>query len=516
MVTCAIYARVSDESQVRGESIGHQISFAKAFAQRKTIDTNEIWETPEELIFVDEGITGTSLVKRPQVQRLIRAARERAFQVVLFKGISRFARDTVDALIMLRTLTACGVRVISMEENYDSQRDSAEFVFTIHSALAQAESEKTAIRVRMGAMEKAKSGKWNGRVPDGYVLNHETKHLEIDEAFSPVIEEVFNLYVGGMGCRRIAESLNERSIYTKHGNPWSARQVARLLQNPAYVGDVVYGRRTRQFAVPDESHGFARRKITKRVEHESHVVVCEGAHPPIVSRELFERVQEIVRSRETAPGRTGNIHLLTRGILRCTCGSSMAVKYNGHGTPYYRCVGQMDKGRTFCKQKFLRADAVEEAILCQVRNDVSKVLCFDDVVEPRKRDGRVYLREVDREITQQHKRTRLMFAKFAEGHLSEEQFAQVNRFIKQRLEFLYGVRKKLSTLKSPQPKESEFERRVRGYVDMHLGDTKTHRRRARELLELLVDHVDVLTVRPGVIELSVTYRFADRHSSVVE
>jgi site-specific DNA recombinase len=105
--------------------------------------------------------------------------------VVLFKGISRFACDTVDALLMLRTLTACVVRVISMEENFDSRRDSAEFIFTIHSALAQAESEKTAIRVRVGASQKAKWGKWNGQPPDGYILNPNTKHLKIDESTAP-------------------------------------------------------------------------------------------------------------------------------------------------------------------------------------------------------------------------------------------------------------------------------------------------------------------------------------------
>src|SRR5579875_3588601 len=143
MLICAVYARVSDASQVRGESIDHQIRFCREIARLRSAESGEAWHIPEDLVYVDAGVSGTSLVKRTEAQRLIQDAREGRFQVVLFKGISRFARDTVDALVMLRTLLACGVRVLSMEENYDSQRDGAEFLFTIHSALAQAESEKT-------------------------------------------------------------------------------------------------------------------------------------------------------------------------------------------------------------------------------------------------------------------------------------------------------------------------------------------------------------------------------------
>lgn len=141
MPTCAINARVSDESLLKGESIEHIISLCQEVARRRSIETGEPWIVTHALTYVDGGITGTSLVKRAEVQRLLRDARVRKFDVVQFKGISRFARDTVDALVMLRSLLACGVRVVSMEENFDSQRDHAEFVFTIHSALARAESE---------------------------------------------------------------------------------------------------------------------------------------------------------------------------------------------------------------------------------------------------------------------------------------------------------------------------------------------------------------------------------------
>ncbi|GMA56456.1 hypothetical protein GCM10025858_09590 [Alicyclobacillus sacchari] len=243
---CAIYARVSDESQVHGDSLDHQIAYAREYARRRASDAEEVWVVPDELVYVDEGITGLSMVKRPAVLRLLEDARHGRFDVLLCKGISRFARDTVDALTMLRSLIACGVQVISIEENFDSHRDRAEFVFTIHSALAQAESEKTSVRVRLGAMQKARSGRWNGRPPDGYRLNRETQRLEIDDEQALVIRQIFAMYLAGFGCRAIAERLNQQGIVTANGKLWSQRRIARILQNPVYCGEIVYGRRTKR------------------------------------------------------------------------------------------------------------------------------------------------------------------------------------------------------------------------------------------------------------------------------
>jgi site-specific DNA recombinase len=63
MTLCAIYARVSDESQLKGDSIEHQISYCKEHARRRSLDDGVQWIAPESFMYVDEGITGTSMVK---------------------------------------------------------------------------------------------------------------------------------------------------------------------------------------------------------------------------------------------------------------------------------------------------------------------------------------------------------------------------------------------------------------------------------------------------------------------
>ncbi|MCL6599897.1 MAG: recombinase family protein [Alicyclobacillus macrosporangiidus] len=505
MPTCAIYARVSDESQVKGDSIEHQIAFCKEVARRRSLEGGEPWLTPDTLVYVDEGITGTSLVKREQVQRLIRDAREHKFDIVLFKGISRFARDTVDALLMLRTLLSCNVRVISMEENFDSHRDNAEFVFTIHSALAQAESEKTAIRVRMGATQKAKQGKWNGKAPDGYVLNPETKRLEIDPEFAPVIREVFALYLDGYGCRRIANILNERGIRTKQGKLWTQRNISRLLRNPAYVGDVAYGRRERKLAVPDEHDPLSLRKKTVWVSDPERVIVCRNAHPAIIDRETFSKVAVLIAKRRNMPGRTGKLHLLTKGLMRCRCGSSMTIKYNGRGTPYYRCVGQADKGRSFCGQRYIRAQDVEEAVLRRVKEDIAEVLRLDQVAvtyhPSQELDMR--LREVEHQIEAQLRKSQLLFDQFANGTLSEEQFVRMNQDLRDRIAALRRSQQELHQLRDKLALHVDAQTLIKDAMHNLLSLNTKDAQATRQILEVLIDRV--LVTEKGI---EIQYRFA--------
>lgn len=505
MLRCAIYARVSDESQVRGDSIDHQISFCREIARRRGLDDGEEWLLPENLVFVDAGVTGTSLVKREAVQKLIREAKKKSFDVVLFKGISRFARDTVDALLMLRTLVASGVRVISIEENFDSYRDSAEFVFTIHSALAQAESEKTAVRVRMGAAQKAKQGKWNGQAPEGYLLNTETQRLEPDFPYARLIQEIFALYLRGYGVRKIASSLNERGRRTRKGNLWSQRTISRILRNPVYVGDVVYGRRERRLAAPTHEDGLASRKRTVWVENPDDVIVFPNAHPSLVDRTVFESVQAVMATKRQATGRSGGLHLLSRGIAKCQCGSSLTVRYNTVGTRYYRCVAQSDKGRSFCQQPFLRADELESLVLTQFREDALKRFSFEvpTVVYGNPSPMERELRETEEIQKKLIRSSQLLFEQFAEGYVSKEQFTTINDDYRARIGVLSQRREKLLEFKNEASWRECNESTLRAAFAQFVSPRSEDLELTRQLLETCIENITVTN-----FNVTIQYRFA--------
>ncbi|KRW92890.1 hypothetical protein SD51_01005 [Alicyclobacillus tengchongensis] len=494
---CAIYARVSDESQVHGDSLEHQIAYAREYARLRASDADEIWLAPDELVYVDEGITGLSMVKRPAVLRLLDDAKLGRFDVLLCKGISRFARDTVDALTMLRLLIACGVRVLSIEENFDSDRDRAEFVFTIHSALAQAESEKTSVRVRLGAMQKARSGRWNGRPPDGYRLNRETQRLEVDDEEAPIIRQIFAMYRAGVGCRAIAERLNRQGIATPNGKLWSQRRIARILQNPVYCGEIVYGRRTKRMRFRRGQFGVVERR-SDWVRDEAEIVRVFEAHPAIIDRETFAAVAHCLEERRLHRGRVGSVHLLV-GLARCVCGGRLVTKENGRHTLYYRCARQAEYGRSACNAPYVRADDLEQAVIQRVREDVLTYLPLKDrLIADRPLYRQVTEVERSRLVAQFEK----LFAAYASGALSLEQFDHLNGPLRERLASLEAV----SEGSDNHQQEASLGDLILSWLTVRPYESE-YTSVQRRILAALVQEVRLTSFRPD-ISVSICYTFS--------
>ncbi|MCY0897300.1 MAG: recombinase family protein, partial [Alicyclobacillaceae bacterium] len=124
----AIYVRVSTDSDAQKDSPDNQIATCKEYAQEHDMTVSS------EFIYNDAGVSGTEMEQRREVQRLLHDARCGRFDVVLFVAISRFSRDLSDALQMKKRLeTVYGIRMVSIEEGYDSAIDgrNSEMVFTV-------------------------------------------------------------------------------------------------------------------------------------------------------------------------------------------------------------------------------------------------------------------------------------------------------------------------------------------------------------------------------------------------
>lgn len=504
MPICAIYARVSDEEQTKGDSVDHQVSFMREFARRRSDEGPEKWVTPDQFVFRDEGISGTTIMKRGAVQELIRHAKVKKFDVVLFRGISRFARDTVDALVMLRTLQACGLRVISFEENFDSARDNAELIFTMHSAVAQYESEKIGIRVRLGNYEKARKGQWCGVTPDGYKLNKVTKKLEIDPSRAPVVQKIFELYAQGNGTLRVADRMNTEGYRTRVGALWQFTTIRRMLRNPAYAGDVVYGMRERMLAPPSDDNPLDRRYKTVMTTDMEQVAVCHDAHPAIVSRAIWERVQDLIDNRKTPPGRKKHDYLLI-GMLKCKCGSSMTTKYNTRGTRYYRCAKKYSRGMHACDQSYIRAEEIEETVLAQVRSDVmlylneAKLRQYQLDHAPATENTGSQIEAIDRDIQKEMSKSVTLFDRYSDGILSDEQYASLNQTIRSRIETLQRTKADLERRALTQTEAS-----VQDVVE-RLEDFLSDEGISRSKLRSLVEEIAITESNVGEASLTIKY-----------
>jgi site-specific DNA recombinase len=446
---CAIYARVSTDRQA--ESVTHQVSLLREYAKVRGLG-----EVPDDCIYEDTGFSAYSLDiwARPAMKRLLQDAERGKFNVVLFKGISRLARNTQEALETLARLKYKGLRVISYEENYDSSRQDSSFAFTIHSAVAEYEAEKIAIRVLLGKKEAAKTGKWNGRPPFGYTVNEDAR-LQVFEEEAKYVRKMFHWYVNeGMGMAKIAQRLNELGIRTKFGSIWRKNSVKQVLTNETYLGRVVYNKR-RQTRIKDYTDSErGRKRIVYTDKEEKEWIVCENAHEPIVEKEIFQEAQRLMKSRHgtswVKPGGKPGQYPLS-GILFCgECGGifyhhrrqytrvskkSVARYYVCCNTPQFK-----DQPYVTCSAPSIRAERIEEYVVTLLRRRLKQALKKGDIFSHlstngmKKDDLKQKIREVDQKINKINEKTAELY--FEKENMMPEQYNYLLKRLKGELEKL--------------------------------------------------------------------------------
>jgi len=273
----AAYCRVSTDKEEQIDSLNHQKEFFTEYAQR---NGHQLYR-----LYADEGITGTSLKKREEFKRLLQDAELGLFQMVVVKDISRFARNTVDALQSIRKLKSMGINTLFLTANMDSMGDS-EFVLTLFSAMAQEESNNLSKRVKWGKKINAEKGRVPQRVFGYDRIDNFTLQINSDEA--RIVRKIFSLYIEqGLGCRTISMTLNREHDKTKFGSEWNPRGVRRVLVNPLYCGILV----NHKYEIEDFLTG--KQVNIPKEEHFFH----ERPSWAIVAPETFQKAQEIMDAR---------------------------------------------------------------------------------------------------------------------------------------------------------------------------------------------------------------------------
>lgn len=324
----AAYCRVSTDKDEQLDSLNHQKEFFVEYAKR----------SDHELVrlYTDEGISGTSLKKREEFKRLLRDAELGLFDMVVVKDISRFARNTVDALQSIRKLKSMGICTLFLTANMDSMGDS-EFILTLFSAMAQEESSNLSKRVKWGKRINAEKGRVPQRIFGYDRIDNFT--LEINPGEAGIVRKIFSLYNDqGLGCRTISATLNRDRDKTKLGSDWNARGVRRILVNSIYCGILI----NHKYEIEDYLTG---RQI--RLPEEEQFCHSRPAWA-IVTPEAFRKAQEIMASRRTqydsgepfTAGRYSAKHTFSTLIKCAHCGRSFTRKSYTYANTrvYWRCV----------------------------------------------------------------------------------------------------------------------------------------------------------------------------------
>lgn len=362
------YCRVSTKSEDQEHSLAAQILYFTNYAK----------EHPEyELVdvYADEGITGTDMEKRDDLNRLLRDCRMGKIDRIICKSISRFARNTEDCLHYTRLLKQYGVDVYFEEQKIHSTQPGAEFYITIYGSIAQSESENISANVKWGKAQSAKQGKVAFQYKHflGYKKGEDGKSV-IDVEQADIVKFIYDRYLAGDSLKEITKMLMDLKISTPLGKQrWSCSTVRSILTNEKYKGDAIINKT------------FVVDCISKRVKvnnGERKKYYVENNHPAIVDAATFAKVQEEIARRsgkkkikqvgtKTELGKYCGKYALTERLLCGECKTpyrrcTWTVK--GKKKIVWRCINRLDYGKKYCHNSpTIEENVLHDAIMAAIQ-----------------------------------------------------------------------------------------------------------------------------------------------------
>ncbi len=464
----AIYARLSVENSGKdddGNSLQNQIAVCEDYLGGcPHLRLTEVYS--------DNGRTGT-VFDRPAWNRLMDDVRTGKIQCIVVRDLSRFGRDYVETGSYLEKIfPALGTRFISVKENFDNftcgnamESLSVSLQNLVNAMYSRDISKKvsTALRAQM------ETGRFRNRnLPYGYLWNEDKTAYVVDEEAAAVVRQIFEWKLREVSVYTIVERLKAGGIESpeRHkrragsrnggniqGEGWCPSTIRGILQNRAYIGEMVCGK----------SETALYKGLKKHVTETDKWIVVPDAHPPIVSVSDFEAVERQMREdsahRETAMEwsadiRAGMIDLFAGKIFCADCGKRMYYKRQRiqcKGVVFrgvYDCSTHMRRGHGTCFKHAMRQDALNEKVFNAIRDQLQVALDYEKLLlAMRGGDREASVREkhkaavasVKLRLNALKKKRAGLYESYAEGILNEEEYA----FAKQTYEEQYEALNRL-------------------------------------------------------------------------
>ncbi|MCD7726408.1 MAG: recombinase family protein [Clostridiales bacterium] len=381
----AAYARVSLASEQLMHSLSAQVSYYSSLIQK-----NPEWEYAG--VYSDEGITGTSTAGRKGFNDLVKDCEDGKIDIVLVKSISRFARNTVDLLETVRHLKDIDVEVRFEREHISSFSGDGELMLTILASFAQEESRSMSENIKWAVQKGYQKGEPHSPARTyGYEWNGEEYVVVPEEA--EVVRFVFEAYESGTSLLQIPKILASKGIKGLTGVPFSRATLKGMISNEIYIGNLVF----------QKTYSESVRK-RKRNYGEVPQYRVEEAHEPIISKELFYRVQEEKKQRGEAASNKNAVLTCFSGKIKCgKCGYSCSRRSIPHSKTTEReynkrWVCNLSETKQKCDLRPLSEDelrcASSEMLGCDPFDEneflrkVEKVAVFDDHLDFFLKDGK--------------------------------------------------------------------------------------------------------------------------------
>ncbi|MEQ2869256.1 recombinase family protein [Selenomonas noxia] len=307
--------------------------------------------------------------------------------VFVCKSISRFARDTVDYLHTVRRLKEKGIAVRFERENIDSTSEDGELLLTLLTSFAQEESRSIGDNIRWGVRRRFAEGIPNGHKPPyGYTWDGET--FRIIQVEGEIVKEIFRRYLAEESAYAIAKTLAGRGITGRQGRPIEQTTVKDILSNISYTGTMAL-----QKNYISEGH------IRKRNKGELPLYLVDGVFESLVSRDDFDKAQEIRKQRVAQSANRNPVLMPFSGMVKCGCCGGGFSRRTAGKYKRWVCNTRERKGSTVCESRPIKEEelvAEVRAVMekddfdtAELRRKVSKIVIYGDCVELHLTNGRI-------------------------------------------------------------------------------------------------------------------------------
>ena len=380
----ALYCRLSvddDNKDMESNSITNQKQILQDFARREGYRNTQF--------FVDDGVSGTTF-QREGFQQMQKMVEDGLIGTIIVKDLSRFGREQVEMGRLTQIVyPSLGVTFISIQENVNTAAKTGLEMMPFYNIFNEWYAEQTSKKIRAVWKSKAEHGKRvSSAVPYGYKKSPEDREKWlIDEPAAEVVRRIFHLCLAGRGPSQIARDLEREKILTPTAyynsigraasnaspvNPylWSDSSIENILANRQYTGCAV------NFITTTVSYKV-HKTIYNPVEEQQ---VIPNMQEPIISEELFDRVQEL-RSHKRRNTKTGRASLFA-GLLFCPdCGAKLhfcAAKSLKPNQEFYRCANY-NSGRGTCNIHYIRNVVLEQIVAEAVGSLADFVRCYEPI-----------------------------------------------------------------------------------------------------------------------------------------
>ena len=352
-------------------------------------------------LFCDNGRTGTDF-ERPEFEKLMEAVKHGEVDCIVVKDLSRFGRNYKETGNYLeRIFPFLGVRFIAVNDGFDTltaERGADGYLVPLKNLINEVYSKDISKKICSALSTKQKTGDFIGAwAPYGYRKCADNPHkLEPDEATAPVVRQIFQWRVDGMSVTRIAKKLNDSGIPSPsaylyntgvcktekyNGAIWHIQAVKIILTRQVYIGHMVQGTKRQSF--------YENRRQYKKPQEEW--IIVENTHEPIIDRDTFEKVQEIMRQRNEEYfeklGRFSHLETtenILKGLVYCADCKRPLVRYKNvsHNKKlWYTFICQTHSNDiTSCPMKNIREDALIPMLMQAIQTQIELAADMDELV----------------------------------------------------------------------------------------------------------------------------------------